>query len=68
MAISPNARIPGIVHHDVPNGPPPVFESGAILIHLAETAASALETPLTGRDQEPARKILFGETARSLGG
>ncbi|MDX1581170.1 MAG: glutathione S-transferase N-terminal domain-containing protein [Alphaproteobacteria bacterium] len=39
LKISPNNRVPAIVDHDVkgPNGQPlSIFESGAILIHLAE--------------------------------
>ncbi len=36
LAISPNNRMPAIVDHDEPDGQLPIFESGAILLHLAE--------------------------------
>ncbi len=35
LAISPNNRMPAIIDHDGPDGPVSVFESGAILLHLA---------------------------------
>jgi GST-like protein len=51
LAVSPNNRIPGIIDPDGPDGEPlALFESGAILIYLAEKTKSEL-LPASGRDR-----------------
>lgn len=42
LKISPNNKIPAIVDNDVPGEPISVFETGAIMIYLAEKTASPL--------------------------
>lgn len=51
LAISPNNRMPAIVDHDAPGAPVPVFESGAILLHLAARAGRFMPTDEPGRKE-----------------
>ncbi len=47
LKINPNGRIPTIIDHD--NGDFAVFESGAIMIYLAEKVGALLPTDVKGR-------------------
>jgi GST-like protein len=63
LAISPNNRIPAIVDHEPLGGGAPisVFESGAILLYLAEKSGRFIPTDLRGRVE--VTQWLFWQTA-----
>ena len=50
LAFSPNNRIPAIIDHDEPDGEATgIFESGAILVYLAEKTGKLLPASGTAR-------------------
>lgn len=51
MSISPNNRMPAIVDHDAPDGPLSIFESGAILLHLAAKSGRFMPTDRVGQKE-----------------
>ena len=49
VAMNPNARIPVIIDHGIGSTPVTIFESAAILIHLAETRGALLPSDVAAR-------------------
>ena len=62
LKVAPNNKIPAIIDHDAPGGPLSVFESGAILVYLAEKTGKLL--PASG----PARYKTLEWTFWQMGG
>lgn len=60
-AINPNAKIPAIVDHDTAGDPVSVFESGAILLYLAEKAGRF--GPTTALERKEFNEWLFWQAA-----
>ena len=61
LAISPNGRMPAIVDQDAAGGPLAIFESAAILLHLADR--SGRFAPTGARDRVALMEWLFWQMA-----
>jgi GSH-dependent disulfide-bond oxidoreductase len=61
LAISPNNKMPAIIDHDAEGGALSMFESGAILIYLAEKAGRLL--PTTTRERFKVLQWLFWQVS-----
>ncbi len=61
LAISPNGRMPAIVDHDADGGPLAIFESAAILLHLADR--SGRFAPTGARERVVLMEWLFWQMA-----
>lgn len=61
LALNPNGRIPVIVDEDCPGGPATIFESGAILLHIAETSGQLLDAGGAAR-VEALKWLFFGSS------
>jgi GSH-dependent disulfide-bond oxidoreductase len=61
LAISPNSKIPALIDCDATNGRRVLFESGAILIYLAEKSGVLLASE--GRPRDKALSWLFWSTS-----
>ena len=60
LKISPNNRMPAIIDHDVDGDPVPLFESGAILLYLAEKTRRFIPNSELGKKE--AMEWLFWQT------
>ena len=67
VAVNPNSKIPALMDR---SGPKPirVFESGAILVHLAEKFGALLPTEHGGSRRNPVVAVLADGSAPYLGG
>lgn len=61
LKVAPNNKVPAIVDYDGADGPVSVFESGAILVHLAEKSGKFL--PSSGERRAKVLEWLFWQMA-----